>query len=110
MANIIAALEHAAVLAVLESSELIDQHTRIFRYVRSRGLVDCLENVIVKSAYGQSLTLNEIKAQANQGSQIYFTTSYNPTLTNILHARGHIVVQLPSDRHKAAAIRDYLSS
>ena len=110
VANIIAALEHAAVLAVLESSELIDQHTRIFRYVRSRGLVDRLGNVVVQSAYGQSLTLNEIKAQADQGSQIYFTTSYNPTLTNILHARGHIVVQLPSDRHKAAAIRDYLSS
>ena len=110
VANIIAALEHAAVLAVLESSELIDQHTRIFRYVRSKGLVDRLGNVIVQSAYGQSLTLNEIKTQAHQGSQIYFTTSYNPTLTNILHARGHIVVQLPSDRHKAAAIQDYLSS
>ena len=110
VANIIAALEHAAVLTVLESSELIDQHTRIFRYVRSRGLVDRLGNVIVQSAYGQSLTLNEIKAQGDQGSQIYFTTSYNPTLTNILHARGHIVVQLPSDRHKAAAIQDYLSS
>ena len=110
VANIIAALEHAAVLAVLESSELIDQHTRIFRYVRSRGLVDRIGNVMVQSASGQSLTLSEIKAQADQGSQIYFTASYNPTLTGILHARGHIVVQLPSDRHKAAAIQDYLSS
>ena len=110
MANIVAALEHAAVLAVLESSELIDQHTRIFRYVRSRGLVGRLGNVNVQSANGQSLSLNEIKAQADQGSQVYFTTSFNPPLTNILHARGDIVVQLPSDRHKAAAIQDYLSS
>ena len=110
VANMIAALEHAAVLAVLESSELIDQHTRIFRYVRARGLVDRIGNVMVQSAYGDSLTLSEIREQVAKGSQVYFATSYNPTLANILHARGHIVVQLPSDRHKAAAIQDYLSS
>ena len=64
VANMVAALEHAAVLAVLESSELIDQHTRIFRYVRSRGLVDRMGNVMVRSALGDSLTLDEIKEQA----------------------------------------------
>ena len=110
VANMIAALEHAAVLAVLESSELIDQHTRIFRYVRSRGLINRMGNVSVNSAYGHSLTLGDIGEQAEKGSQVYFATSYNPTLTNILHARGHIVVQLPSDRHKATAIQEYLSA
>ena len=110
VANMIAALEHAAVLAVLESSELIDQHTRIFRYVRSRGLVNLIENVKVQSAYGDSLTLSQVNEQAATGSKVYFATSYNPTLANILQARGHIVVQLPSDRQKAAAIQDYLSS
>ena len=110
VANMIAALEHAAVLVVLGSSELIDQHTRIFRYVRSRGLVDQIGNVMVQSAYGDSLTLSKIKEQAAKGSQVYFASSYDPNLANILQARGHIVVKLPSDHHKAAAIKDYLSS
>ena len=110
VANMIAALEHAAVLAVLESSELIEQHTRIFRYVRSRGLVNRIGNVSVKTADGNSLTLVEIGEQARNGSKIYFATSYNPTLSHVLHSRGDIVVELPSDRHKAVAIQDYLSS
>ena len=110
VANMVAALEHAAVLAVLESSELIDQHTRIFRYVRSRGLVDRMGNVMVHLADGDSLTLDAIKEQAAKGSQVYFATSFDPALANILHARGHLVVSLSSDRHKAAAIQDYLSS
>ena len=110
VAKIIAALEHIVVLAVLESSDLIDQHTRIFRYVRSHGLVDRIGKVTVQSANGNWLTLDEVRSRAKNGSQVYFATSNNPTLTNILLARGHMVVNLPSDNHKAAAIRDYLSS
>ena len=110
VSNMVAALEHAAVLGVLESSELIDQHTRIFRYVRSRGLVDRMGNVTVQLAHGDSLTLEDIREQAAKGSQVYFATTYDASLANILYARGHLVVALPSDRHKAAAIQDYLSS
>ena len=110
VSNVVAALEHAAVLSVLESSELIEQHTRIFRYVRSRGLVDQMGNVMVQLAHGDSMTLDDIKEQAARGSQVYFATDYDSTLANFLHARGYIVVSLPSDRHKSAAIRDYLSS
>ena len=110
VSNVVAALEHAAVLSVLESSELIEQHTRIFRYVRSRGLVDQMGNVMVQLAHGDSMTLDDIKEQAARASQVYFATAYDSTLANFLHARGYIVVSLPSDRHKSAAIRDYLSS
>ena len=110
VSNVVAALEHAAVLSVLDSSELIEQHTRIFRYVRSRGLVDQMGNVMAQLAHGDSMALDDIKEQAAKGSQVYFATGYDSTLANFLHARGHIVVSLPSDRHKSAAIRDYLSS
>ena len=110
VANVIATMEHQAVLAVLESSELIDQHTRIFRYVRSHGLVDRIGKVTVQSVDGNWLTLDDIRARAEKGSRIYFATSSNATLANILQTRGHLVVNLPSDNHKAAAIRDYLSS
>ena len=108
--KIVAAMERAAVLAVLESSDLIEQHTRIFRYVRANGLVDRMGKVTVQSYGGFGYSLDELKARANGGAQIYFGTAGNAALTNVLHSRGHIVVNLPSDNHKAAAIRDCLGS
>ena len=110
VAKIVAAMERAAVLEVLESSNLIEQHTRIFRYVRSNGLVDKMGKVKVQSFGGFEYSLDELKERAEGGAQIYFGTSGNAALTNVLHSRGHIVVYLPSDNHKASAIRDFLAS
>ena len=110
VAKIVAALERAAVLAILESSELIEQHTRIFRYVRSNGLVDKMGKVMVQLAGGEGLSLSEVRRRAVNGSQVYFGTSGNAALTNVLRTRGHIVLNLPSDSHKSAAIRDFLSA
>ena len=101
-------MEREAVLAVLQSSDLIEQHTRIFRYVRTNGLVGKMGNVVVQAHGGAVYSLDEVKARANSGAQIYFGTAGNAALTNVLHSRGHIVVYLPSDNHKAAAIRDFL--
>ena len=110
VAKIVGAMERVAVLTVLESSDLIEQHTRIFRYVRENALIDKLGKVKVQAAGGSWHSLDELKVKANNGSQIFFGTAGNAALTNVLHSRGHIVVFLPSESHKAAAIRDYLSS
>ena len=110
VAKIVAAMEHAAVLAVLESSDLIEQHTRIFRYVRTHGLVGRMGKVTIQSFGGYGHSLDELKARAENGTQIYFGSSGNAALTNVLHSRGDIVVYLPSENHKSAAIRDFLGS
>ena len=110
VSNIVTAMEHAAVLAVLQSSELIDQHTRIFRYVRRQGLVDRMGNVTVQSASGSLLTLEEVRVRVGKGTHVYYAASSNSALAEILQTRGHMVVNLPGDNHKAAAIRDYLLS
>ena len=110
VAKIVGAMEHVAVLNVLESSDLIEQHTRIFRYVRQNALIDKLGKVRIQGAGGSWHSLDELKAQANSGSQIFFGTAGNAALTNVLQSRGDVVVFLPSDNHKAAAIRDFLSS
>ena len=108
--KIIAAMEREAVMAVLESSELIEQHVRIFRYIRTNGLVDRMGNVTVQSHGGQRYSLDELKARGECGAQIYFGSAGNAALTNVLHSRGHIVVYLPRNNYKAAAIRDFLGS
>ena len=61
IASITACMERAAVLAVLESSERIAQHTRIFRYVRSNGLIGQIGNTIVNLADGSESTLADIQ-------------------------------------------------
>ena len=110
VANITGALERVAVLAVLESGDLIEQHTRIFRYIRENGLIDNLGKVTVQSAEGAWYSLDQLKERTTNGTQIYFGTSSNAALTNVLQSQGHIVIYLPSDNNKAAAIRDFLAS
>ena len=110
LAKIVSTMERAAVLALLESSALIDQHTRIFRYVRSNRLVQKVGKVTVQSAAGAWFTLDEVLSRAKQGTQVYFGTAGNAALINVLQARGHIVLNLPADNQKAAVIREFLSA
>ena len=108
VAKIVAAMERQAVLSVLGSSDLIDQHTRIFRYVRENGLVGSIGNAMVQAHAGLGYSLDELRVRANNGARIYFGTPGNAALTNVLHSQGHIVVYLPSDNYKASAIREFL--
>ena len=110
VAKIVAAMEREAVLKVLESSELINQHMRIFRYVREHRLFDRLGKVTVESSLGRTYSLDEVKEAATNGSQVYFAGAGNAALTSVLQSRGHLVLNLPSDNYKARAIRQFLSS
>jgi molecular chaperone HtpG len=108
VASIVTSMERAAVLAVLESPDRISQHTRIFRYVRANGLTAHLGNVLVEMADGSEMRLDDIRQRADGELGIFFATSKNRMLSQLLHTRGHLVVQLPGDLDKRNAVRDYL--
>jgi molecular chaperone HtpG len=108
LASIVASMEHAAILAVLESPDRISQHARIFRYLRRQGMLDQIGNVVVELADASETRLEGVKRKAEGNIQIYFATSKNRALSQLLQTRGHVVVQLPSDHDKQIAIRDYL--
>ena len=110
IASITACMERAAVIAVLESSERIAQHTRIFRYVRSNGLIGQIGNTVVDLADGSESTLADIHHRSEGDVRVFFSTSRNARLAHLLQTRGHIVVQLPSDAHKQRAAREFLTS
>ena len=110
LSSIVTSMEHAAILTVLRSPERINQHARIFRYVRRHGLVGELGNVTVELADGSEMQLHDVRRKADGNIQVYFATSKNKALSQLLQTRGHLVVQLPSDHEKQAAIREYLSS
>jgi hypothetical protein len=108
VSSIGAALERGAVHAILSDTERIAQHTRIFRYVRSAGLIEQMGLVEVALADGGATLLGELRRRAEQGVSVFFAATHHKNLAVVLHARGHTVVQLPSDRHKQIAVRDYL--
>ena len=102
-------LERVAVLAVLDSSERVTQHTRIFRYVLKYGLVDKLDKVRVALADGSETTLGDIKRQANDGGVgVFFGSAQKQALNQIMQTRGHIVVLLSGDGHRRLAEQQYL--
>ena len=110
VAAIAACMERAAVDAVLESTERIAQHTRIFRYVRSNGLVDSIGKTRIDISDGSEMTLSEIQSRRiERDAQVFYSTSRNARLAHLLQTRGSIVVQLPSDRNKSRAVVDFLS-
>lgn len=110
VASIVTSMERAAVLAVLQSSDRIAQHTRIFRYVRTSGLIEQMGNVIVELADSSEVRLEDLRQRAEGGVRVFYATSKNRALSQLLQTRGHAVVQLPSDHDKQLAVRDYLSS
>jgi molecular chaperone HtpG len=110
LAAIVTAMEHAAIVAVLESPDRISQHARIFRYVRRQRMIDQLANVVVELADGSESRLNDVKRKAEGDIRVFFATSKNRALSQLLQTRGHVVVQLPGDHEKQAAIREYLTT
>ena len=111
LSRIVSILEKAAIDTVLETPERIAQHTRIFQYVTRNGLVDKLGNVMVRLADGSETTLGEIRTKSNQGEVgVFFGVAQKQALSQIMQARGHLVVLLSSDRHRRAAERQYLEN
>ena len=109
VASLAACTERAAVLAVLKSSDRIAQHTRVFRYIRSHGLVDKIGNTLVDLPDGRMLALTEVQTRSRQPDvQVFFATDRNTRLSHLHQTRGNIVVQLPSDNHKRRAVVDFL--
>ena len=102
-------LEDVAVDAIFQSPERIAQHTRIFRLIVRRELFLKMNKVVVRLADGDEMALEDVKRRATEGSVgVFFGVAQKHALNQIMQARGHIVVQLSSDRYRREAERRYL--
>jgi hypothetical protein len=108
LGRIVALLERVAVDIVLQSTDRIGQHTRIFKYIVNRGLIEKLDAARVGLADGTACLLGDIKRRAAQGVGVYYGTSQKHALNQIMQARGHVVVLLSSDRYRREAEKQYL--
>lgn len=101
-------LEDAAVRLVLNNPSMIPRNTRIFEYVVHNNLIDLLGDVEVDLAHAGSMSLKDISDRQVEGDEIYYTSTGGNNLTQIMRARGHIVVTLSRDGFRAEAERLYL--
>ena len=109
LGQVSALLETTAIDAVLASPERIAQHTRIFRLIVRRGLINKLDNVLIRLADGSESALKDIQRRAKSGHiSVFFGTTQRQALNQVMQARGHIVVLLSSDRYRRDAEKQYL--
>lgn len=108
LGRIVLMLERIAIDTVLDSSERIVQNARIFQYVVRNGLIEKLDNAMVRLADASEITLGDIRGKAQQGVGVFFGTTQKHSLNQIMQARGHVVVLLSSDPYRRDAERQYL--
>ena len=106
--RIVRLMEKVAVEAVLESTERINQHTRIFRYIVRRDFIEKLDKIKVHFADGSESTLGDIRRRSQRGVGVFFGVAHKQTLNQIMQARGNLVVILSADRFRRDAERTYL--
>ena len=102
-------LEKVAVEKVLERPDRIAQHTRIFRYIVRRNLIDRIENAVIRLADGSECILGDVEKKAQHGGvSVFFGATQKRALDQVMQARGHLVVILSSDKFRREAERRYL--
>jgi molecular chaperone HtpG len=103
-------IESVAVQAILGSKLLIAQHARVFRYIIANNLISRLGQAEVQLADGTPALLEEIHYKAQNGVGVYFGAHQKEALSQIMQARGNVVVILPSDRYKQQAVQKFLEN
>lgn len=103
-------VEDVGVQYILKSSQLLSQHVRIFRYVSQKGWIEKIGLVEVTLADGSITNLQNIRDKAAKGVGVYFGTHQKEALSQIMQARGNVVVLLQGDRHRQNAIKSYLTT
>ena len=109
LSQIVRILENTAIDVIFSSSDRITQHTRLFRLIVKRNLIDKMDNVLVRLADGTEKMLANIKRSANDGDVgVFYGTTQKQALNQVMQARGHIVIQLSADRYRREAEKKYL--
>jgi molecular chaperone HtpG len=101
-------IEERAIAHVLESSDLLAQHTRVMRFVLSHGLVEKLDLMAVTLGDGSEATLGGLRLEHEGGTSVYFGRQAQKDLLEVLHAGGNRVVILSGDSERQRAERKYL--
>lgn len=103
-------LEGVVVAEILKSKELLSQHPRIYRYVIQKGWIEHLGKAEVSMADGSTQLLESIRESASNGVGVFFGSHQKEALSQIMQARGNLVIILPNEQHRGSAVKSFLTS
>jgi molecular chaperone HtpG len=96
---------------ILADETLLGAHIRLIPDFVRQGHIERLGLLRVELVGGQAMRLAEIRKTAAEGRKIFYTTSGQTTAaTEVLGARGHIIVRLSGNSQRRPAEAQYLSS
>ena len=65
---------------------------------------------MIRMADGNDIALSEVRARSEKGVAVFYGTQHKQALSQVMMARGHLVLLLSSDSHKQAMEIRYLDS
>jgi molecular chaperone HtpG len=108
LGRLIQCLEKHVAEIILASSERLERHTRIFHLIRRLGWVDRIGKSLIRAADGNDIALEVVRDRSAKGVAVFYGTQHKQALSQVMMARGHLVLLLSSDPHKQAAETEYL--
>jgi molecular chaperone HtpG len=110
LGRLVQCLEKHLTEIILASSDRLERNTRIFRVVTRFGWVDRIGKSLIRTADGNDIALEIVRDRAEKGASVFYGTQHKQALSQVMIARGHIVLLLSSDAHKQAMEIRYLDS
>lgn len=104
-------IEVSACDRILEDTNLLAGHIRLIPEFLRQGLLEKLGNLTVELVGGKSITLGDIRKSSAPERRVFYTSSGQTTpATEVLAARGHLIVKLSGNRERRPAECEYLNA
>ena len=108
--KIISAIEEIVSPLILSDSNLLANHIRMLPLFIQQSKIDQLGLLNVSTIDGQDFTLGELKKLSEEGKRIFYTHSGVKTAASeVLTARGHVIVKISKTRHRRRAEELYVT-
>lgn len=104
-------IETAAYKEILDDADLLESHIRLLPELVARGHLEKLGQLSVKSIDSRAFRLVDLRERNARGSRIFYSLSgHSSPATEVLQARGHVIIALSSNRDRRNAEIEYLRS
>jgi hypothetical protein len=102
-------IESAAKAHIVRDSELLGAHVRLYSDLLQQGFLEQFGPLLVDLVGGNSMSLSEIRQLCGEDRRVFFSSAGAQTAaTEVLAARGHIIVRLSGNRPRRSAEIEYL--
>ena len=110
LTKIVRAIEEIVSPVILSDSDLLANHIRMLPIFVNQGKLAQLGLLKVSTIDGRNYTLGEIKKLSQEGKRIFYThTGVKTAASEVLTARGHVIIKISTARQRRSAEETYLT-